>query len=521
MRARIFTVATVLLSLALAAPANGAFPGQNGKIAFRDLGPAGLYTVEPDGTGRTSLGTGGDPAWAPDGLKIAFADTGSGAGDIFVMNADGTGRSPLTSNPAGDSTPAWSPDAASIAFVSNRDPTEDPCLDGAGDLYQMGSAGESGGVTRLTTRDEYEMVPRWSPDGSKIAFVRMVIANQDVTCELALISQDLWVMNADGTGQQKIVNGGVEDLDWSPDGSKIVFSLIGGAGGYYDLWTIKPDGTAMTPLTTTSTGDSFTEVHPVWSPDGSKIAFESFQDLWVMSSDGTSRTHLVDTSMQETIPDWQPLPDNTVYSPRYTRPKGANPLYLSLVPAAKPCTAPNRTHGPPLAFGSCNPPQPGSSHLTVGRGRRQPRALALDRFGAHGRELGAPAPPEDSDVRIRFSLTNVMRASDLSEYTGELRSELTVRRTDRDGLGFAPHSTSWTSRSASRCPAPRPRARPSTPPAACSFTSVNAVIPRTVKDTHRAIWALDKLRVYDGGPDGDADTEADNSLFMTQGVFVP
>ena len=54
-----------------------------------------------------------------------------------------------------------------------------------------------------------------------------------------------------------------------------------------------------------------------------------------------------------------------------------------------------------------------------------------------------------------------------------------------------------------------------------SFTSVNAVIPGAIKDTHRAIWALDKLRVYDGGPDEDADTEADNSLFMTQGVFVP
>ena len=45
--------------------------------------------------------------------------------------------------------------------------------------------------------------------------------------------------------------------------------------------------------------------------------------------------------------------------------------------------------------------------------------------------------------------------------------------------------------------------------------------PGAVKDTQRAIWALDKLRVYDGGPDEDADTEADNSLFMTQGVFVP
>ena len=136
-------------------------------------------------------------------------------------------------------------------------------------------------------------------------------------------------------------------------------------------------------------------------------------------------------------------------------------------------------------------------------------------------QLGAPGPPEDSDVLIRFSLTNVMRASDLSEYTGELRSEVTVRRTDRDGLGFAPHSTSMDFPFGFTVPCiPTPGS--SLDASSCvSFTSVNAVIPLAVKDTNRAVWALDKLRVYDGGPDEDADTDADNSLFMTQGVFVP
>jgi len=47
------------------------------------------------------------------------------------------------------------------------------------------------------------------------------------------------------------------------------------------------------------------------------------------------------------------------------------------------------------------------------------------------------------------------------------------------------------------------------------------VLPGAIKDTNRAVWALDALRVYDGGPDGDGDTDAGNSLFMTQGVFVP
>src|SRR4029450_3755158 len=115
-------------------------------------------------------------------------------------------------------------------------------------------------------------------------------------------------------------------------------------------------------------------------------------------------------------------------TPRYARPKGATPMYLSLVPAYNPCTASNRTHGPPLAYGSRTPPSPGSSNLTVGIGDGN---VALSRSVGAVRlnVVGMPAPPEDSDVRIRFSLTNVMKASDLSEYSGELRGPLTVRRT--------------------------------------------------------------------------------------------
>ena len=114
-----------------------------------------------------------------------------------------------------------------------------------------------------------------------------------------------------------------------------------------------------------------------------------------------------------------------------------------------------------------------------------------------------------------------MRASDLSEYTGELRSEVTVRRTDRDPPGAAPHSTSMDFPFGFTVPC-TPTPESSLEASTCtSFTSVNALIPLAVEDTHRAIWALDKLRVYDGGPDEDADTEAGNSLFATQGVFVP
>jgi hypothetical protein len=114
-----------------------------------------------------------------------------------------------------------------------------------------------------------------------------------------------------------------------------------------------------------------------------------------------------------------------------------------------------------------------------------------------------------------------MHASDRSEYSGELRPTLTVRRTDRDGLGSAPHSTSMDFPFGFTVPC-NPTPGSSLDASTCtSATSTNALVPLAVRDGNRAIWALDAVRVYDGGPDEDADTEADNSLFMTQGVFVP
>ena len=140
------------------------------------------------------------------------------------------------------------------------------------------------------------------------------------------------------------------------------------------------------------------------------------------------------------------------------------------------------------------------------RRRRQPGARALGRVRAHEGPAGAPGPPDDSDVTIRLSLTNVMRAADLSEYTGELRGELTVRRTDRepglgrldlDGLPIRLHG-------AVRAHAGlEPRRLHLQSPRPASTRSC----PGAIKDADRTIWALDKLRVYDGGPDEDADTE--------------
>ena len=107
-----------------ASPAPAAFPGQNGQIAFvsdRD-GNLEIYVMNADGSGQTRLttsaGADSEPAFSPDGKKIAFRSDRDGDGEIFVMNADGTGQTPLTSNAALDSNPTWSPASGSPSRAS-------------------------------------------------------------------------------------------------------------------------------------------------------------------------------------------------------------------------------------------------------------------------------------------------------------------------------------------------------------------------------------------------------------------
>ena len=237
------------------------------------------------------------------------------------------------------------------------------------------------------------------------------------------------------------------------------------------------------------------------SENGSNVYFQTAEQL--TASDTDSQTDVYNA---------------VVPFGEHVRPKGATPFRVSLVPAFTACAAPNREHGPSLAFGSCAPPQHTSPNLTVGVGDGSPalaRSVGSVRFGVLP---GVPGPPDDADVRIRFSLSNVMRASDLSEYTGDLRATTQVRLTDRHQNQVSQTVQDF----------PLEFEVPCTPTAEvfdkslCELvTSVDTLVPGAAGDTTRAVWALDQVRVYDGGPDEDVATTGDNSLFAVQGVFVP
>ena len=121
-------------------------------------------------------------------------------------------------------------------------------------------------------------------------------------------------------------------------------------------------------------------------------------------------------------------------------------------------------------------------------------------------------------MALQLSITNVMRKSDLSEYTGELGLELPVQFTDREG---AVAQTTMPLTLSASVPCTSHAALPFDGATCFIDTTAEALVPAAITEGARQVLALDPIRVRDGGPDEDADTEAGDGLLATQGVFVP
>ncbi len=208
--------------------------------------------------------------------------------------------------------------------------------------------------------------------------------------------------------------------------------------------------------------------------------------------------------------------------PNYPRPRGATPTRVALVPAFGQCTAANRTHGPALAFPSCAPPAARSGHLTVGTpdsNGAQANSGGSVRFGVAIGDPGTPA--DEADVVLKVSISDVRRRSDLGDYTGQVQASAGIRITDRDNPASS-GSPAATAQDGSFAWAVPCAATPDTTigSTCTATTSADAVTPGAIKEGMRAVWQLGQVQVFDGGADGQADTTP-NTLFMTQGVFVP
>jgi hypothetical protein len=267
---------------------------------------------------------------------------------------------------------------------------------------------------------------------------------------------------------------------------------------------------------------------------GGNGAFTAFMFSNGLSDDG--RRAFFDTAESLMASDMDTFIDLYVADVAgFPRPKSASPASFSLVPAYTPCTAPNRTHGPPLAHPSCSPPAQVSGQATVGT----PDGLGgAPNFTGNVRYtvlVGIPGPPEDSNVKVTSSLADVRcrptgascggaNSGGPADYAGEVRVAVSMRMTDRWNAVVAGGGTDAATVQDTSFEATAPCAQTASTSigSSCTLnTSANALIPGLVKDTKRTIWALDRVRVYDGGPDQDADTTGNNTLFATQGVFIP
>jgi TolB protein len=178
-------------------------------------GPVQVWTMKQNGTDKQQVthlsGLAIFPDFSPDGSKLVFSaqPAGSPTRDIYVIGSDGSGLTRLTSGAGNNGYPAFSPDGTKIAFTSNRT--------GTSQVYVMNADGS--GQTQLTFDPQpKDQVPDWSPDGSKIAY----LADTHGIADVGVSWGDIWVMNADGSGQHAITSGASwYGTAWSPDGSRI------------------------------------------------------------------------------------------------------------------------------------------------------------------------------------------------------------------------------------------------------------------------------------------------------------
>src|SRR6185503_1321065 len=196
----------------------------------------------------------------------------SSEGDVFVINADGTGRTQLTDNPAEDFDPVWSPDGTQIAFRTHRDGDEE--------VYLMNADGSNQrNLSNAPNDGDYS--PAWSPNGEWIAFMSDRAGNNNI-----------WVIRPDGSDLRQVTDipGISEYPTWSPDSSRIAFTctfghILSNGIGDFEICLVNFDGTELIQLTDTPGENK----QPAWSPDGTKLAFETNRDGW------------------PTLPDYEPL----------------------------------------------------------------------------------------------------------------------------------------------------------------------------------------------------------------------
>lgn len=207
---------------------------------------------KPDPLKRVTLTSATEVSFSKDGLEVAFV----AGGDVWVMDTVLKEPRQVTRTPEEERDVVFSHDGKTIFFASDREGQSDIYAAGRADEKKYWWQNDEFKLKRLTNDPEKEYSLKLSPDGKTLAFVRL--------------RGDLWLMDADGKNQRKIVDAWLEpEYDWSPDSQWLVYSLSDNNFNR-DIWIKKVDGKSA-PVNLSQHPDN--EGNPVWSPDGKMIAF--------------------------------------------------------------------------------------------------------------------------------------------------------------------------------------------------------------------------------------------------------
>jgi Tol biopolymer transport system component len=240
--------------------------------------------------------------------RIAFVGHDGNSDEIYTVSPSGAHQSQLTRGKSHKANPAWSADGRRIAFVKLRDPSLH------GDIYTMKADGSEQAVVTRNLRDD--SAPSWSPDGRRLVFLRNV--TEDRPEDGIYGDREIFAVDRDGTDLVRLTRSpevSEEDPVWSPDGTKIAFSRFmqrDDGSPFSTIYMMKPDGSEPPEEALTVEGGAF---DLSWSPDGQWLAYytpcSAGDCMWKVRVDGTQPTFLTAGQCGPRVcqalgPEWSP-----------------------------------------------------------------------------------------------------------------------------------------------------------------------------------------------------------------------
>jgi len=285
----------------IANPAGAVGPELTGKLAFQTSNGGDIYVINADGSGLRRLTDGMEPAWSPDGTKVAFTRWRDPRG-LYVIDEDGSNETLVFGWVAAKGA-AWSPDGSRIAFTrwyGGRDEDTEVCSRGrcralpADHWWKLGIVRLEDGYFHDLRCYAHSLSPTWSPDGSVIAYdsdFGIHLTNEEGTIGDVTDDRSLFAISTDSRDISPV---------WSPDGTKIAFGF--NQHDHWEIYVMNADGSNRVRLTQE---EPFAKpppnnVSPAWSPDGRHIAFFTDRngkwELYVMDADGSNQRPMLETA---------------------------------------------------------------------------------------------------------------------------------------------------------------------------------------------------------------------------------